>query len=156
MSYSVGSWPAESAKEMRKLLDLVTFSLTIRQRCTSPGCMMITGVSWPFTSVGGTLVGEVAGLSRLTVVSTCCSATMRSRIPCRRVRASSAPPSTRKAPDIPLVTCSATEPCLCGWYQCVPGDWFRGMRKAYWKVSPGAICSRTSSPRLSGVTWKPW
>ena len=28
-----------------------------------------------------------------------------------------------KAPTMPLPTLIAVEPCLCAWYQCVPGDW---------------------------------
>ena len=29
-------------------------------------------------------------------------------------------------PDRPLRTWSEVEPCLCGWYQWVPGAWFQG------------------------------
>ncbi len=64
------------------------------------------------------------------VVSTCWKAIRCSRRLCRAVNSSSpvVGSSTMKAPAIPLATWRATDPCLCGWYQWVPGDWFCGMR----------------------------
>ena len=44
-----------------------------------------------------------------------------------------------RAPAMPLDTCRAVEPCLCGWYQKVPAGWSDGTLYSYSKVTPGLI-----------------
>jgi hypothetical protein len=87
---------------------LETFSFTIRRRRTSFGRIWIRGAACPFTSV----TAEKLLSTRLSCASTCWMASRYSRIPYACVSESSSLPSMRKAPDIPLLTCSATEPCL--------------------------------------------
>jgi hypothetical protein len=132
------------------------FSLTMRQRCTSPCCMVTRGRYMPFTSVAGcggclatirfseSLICWKASSFSLMLLATCTESSPR------------ALSTTSNAPDMPLTTWMATEPCLWGWYQCVPGDCVGGMRKPYWKVPPlGATCSSTSSAFGLGETWNP-
>lgn len=49
-----------------------------------------------------------------------------------------------KTPVMPLETLIVVEPCLCAWYQWVPGAW----PISSWRADTGAMCI---APMLGGI-----
>ena len=117
------SWWSSSDSSMKSL----AWMLAMRQRCTSPGRIRITGLSWPLTNrvtevvvcwrpaPSGRLV-ELAGLDHHRRSG-------RPATPGAPVERA----LTTMAPARPPVTCDSVSPCLCAWYQYRPATGRRGV-----------------------------